>query len=146
MDRYYGLCDVFNLSETDVDNLLRDKNGFRRSIEVRVSPAGSLIDLLRSLRKEQTQRPPSSRTESHTALEATSEKLREYRRKYRKAWLDYQWNLSAQARTLKSLRLCEETVERLAQEKADVYARLSEAETAKAKREEQVGGLEHAGV
>ena len=88
MDRYYGLCDVFNLSETDVDNLLRDKNGFRRSIEVRVSPAGSLIDLLRSLRKEQTQRPPSSRTESHTALEATSEKLREYRRKYRKAWLD----------------------------------------------------------
>lgn len=143
MDRYYGLCDVFNLSETDVDNLMRDENGFRGSIEVRVSPAGSLIDLLRSLRKEQNQPP---RTESRTALEATSEKLREYRRKYRKVWLDYQWNLSAQARTLKSLRMCEQTVERLAQEKAESYARLSEVETAKASMEAQVGGLEHAGM
>lgn len=59
-------------------------------------------------------------------------------------WLDYQWNLSAQARTLKSLRMCEQTVERLAQEKAESYARLSEVETAKASMEAQVGGLEHA--
>ncbi|GAA5960097.1 hypothetical protein JCM8115_004533 [Rhodotorula mucilaginosa] len=136
LDRYYGLCDVFNLSETDIDNLLRDKNGFRRSIEVKVSPAGSLVDLLRSLRKKQNQ--------PHTALEAASCKLGEYRRKYRNALLNHQWTLNAHVQTLKSLRLCEDTVERLAQEKADLYARLSEAETAKAKMEEQVGGLEHA--
>lgn len=59
--------------------------------------------------------------------------------------LDHQWDLRPKVETLKRLQRCEETVERLAGEKADLYARLFATETARAEMEDQIGGLELAG-
>ncbi|GAA5980948.1 hypothetical protein JCM10908_003927 [Rhodotorula pacifica] len=148
LGRYYGLLDIFNLTETDVANLLSDKDTFRRSIEVKLSSSSSssgssLVDLLRRLRKEQAH-PQQSENDLLDRIEALEEQLRDLRRKHKKALRDYQWDLRDRDELRKGLERCERTIEGMAREKAELYACVAKAETGRQEMEQQVGGLEHA--